>query len=157
MRMRFLPSLACLAWRLATHALTPAVLASAALAQTAPSAVEQAVLPLRHYYAAINQKNYAAAFAVWEKGEDGKAVNGQSFATFVGGFSDTAYVNLAIGEPGETEGAAGSSFVEIPVVISATSTDGETRKFAGSYTMRSSNLAGDASWRIHSAKVKKLK
>ncbi len=157
MRKRFLNPLAALARRLAMTTLATAVLADAALAQTAPLALEQAIQPLRHYYAAINQKDYAAAFAVWEKGEDGKAVNGQSFATFVGGFSDTAYVNLAIGEPGEIEGAAGSSFVEIPVVISATSTDGEIRKFAGSYTMRSPNLAGDASWHIHSAKVKKLK
>lgn len=157
MRMRFLTPLACLAWRLAAHTLAPVMLASAALAQTAPAAIEQAVQPLRHYYASINQKNYAEAFAVWEKREDGNAVNGQSFAAFAGGFSDTAYVNLEIGQPGEIEGAAGSNFIEIPVVISATSTDGRQQRFIGTYTMRSSNMADDKSWHIYSAKVKKIK
>ncbi len=156
MPMRFLRTITCLAWAAATSVLPLTTFESTARAQAAPSAVEQAVLPLRHYYAAINQKNYAAAFAVWEKREDGKAVNGQSFAAFAGGFSDTAYVNLEIGEPGEIEGAAGSNFVEIPVVISAMSTAGQQQKFAGSYTMRSSNMAEDRSWHIYSAKVKKI-
>jgi hypothetical protein len=133
------------------------VAATSTLAQSDPAAVEQAMQPLRHYYAAINQRNYAEAFAVWEKREDGKAANGQSFTAFKNGFRDTAQVKLEIGNPGEIEGAAGLNFIEIPVVILATSKSGQQQKFAGIYTMRSSNMADDHNWHIYSAKVKKVK
>jgi hypothetical protein len=83
-------------------------------------------------------------------------INGQSFEKFVGGFSDTASVSVEIGAPGEIEGAAGSNYIQIPVIISATSTDGSQQKFAGTYTMRSSNMADDKSWYINSAKVRKV-
>jgi hypothetical protein len=135
----------------------PAPLISIAHAQTAPPRAEDAVQLIRNYYRWINQKKYQGAFNIWEKGEDGNSINGQSFETFSGGFSDTASVSVEIGEPGEIEGAAGSNYIQIPVVISATSTDGSQQKFAGTYTMRASNMADDKSWYINSAKVKKVK
>ena len=135
----------------------PASLVGSSYAQSAPSTAEDAVQLIRNYYRWINEKKYPGAFNIWEKGEDGNAANGQSFETFESGFSDTASVSVAIGAPGEIEGAAGSNYIEIPVVISATSTDGSQQKFAGTYTMRSSNVAEDRSWYINSAKVKKVK
>jgi hypothetical protein len=134
----------------------PAPLLSVAQAQSASSTAEDAVQLIRNYYRWINQKKYQGAFNIWEKREDGYAVNGQSFETFAGGFTDTASVNVEIGTPGEIEGAAGSNYIQIPVVISATSTDGSQQKFAGTYTMRSSNMADDKSWYINSAKVRKV-
>jgi ABC-type taurine transport system substrate-binding protein len=125
-----------------------------AYAQSASSTAEDAVQLIRNYYRWINQKKYQGAFNIWEKREDGYAVNGQSFETFAGGFSDTASASVEIGVPGEIEGAAGSNYIQIPVVISATSTDGSQQKFAGTYTMRSSNMADDKSWYINSAKVR---
>lgn len=125
-------------------------------AQSASSTAEDAVQLIRNYYRWINQKKYQGAFNIWEKGEDGNAVNGQSFEKFAGGFSDTASVSVEVGAPGEIEGAAGSNYIQIPVVISATSTDGSQQKFAGTYTMRSSNMADDKSWYINSAKVRKV-
>ena len=135
----------------------PASLVGSAYAQSAPSTAEDAVQLIRNYYRWINEKKYPGAFNIWEKGEDGNAANGQSFETFAGGFSDTASVSVEIGAPGEIEGAAGSNYIEIPVVISATSTDGSQQKFAGTYTMRSSNVSEYRNWYIHSAKVKKVK
>jgi len=128
-----------------------------AQAQTLQATEQDAVQLIRNYYLWINQKKYAGAFAVWEKREDGNAVNGQTFAKFKSGFGDTAAVSVEIGEPGEIEGAAGSNYIEIPIVISAISTAGRLQKFAGTYTMRSSNVADDTSWYIYSAKVKKVK
>ena len=125
-------------------------------AQSAPSTAGDAVQLIRNYYRWINQKKYEGAFNIWEKRDDGYAVNGQNFEKFAGGFNDTASVSVEIGEPSEIEGAAGSNYIQIPVVISATSTDGSQQKFAGSYTMRSSNMADDRSWYIHSAKVRKV-
>ena len=135
----------------------PQPFAIAAQAQAAPSTAQDPVQLIRNYYRWINQKKYAGAFAIWEMREDGTAVNGQSFAKFKSGFSDTAAVSVEIGEPGEIEGAAGSNYIEIPVVISAISKSGRLQKFAGTYTMRSSNVADDTSWYIYSAKVKKVK
>lgn len=132
-------------------------LVDVAYAQSASSTAEDAVQLIRNYYRWINQKKYQGAFNIWEKREDSYAVNGQSFENFAGGFSDTASVSVEIGAPGEIEGAAGSNYIQIPVVISATSTDGSQQKFAGTYTMRSSNIADDKSWYINSARVRKVK
>ena len=126
-------------------------------AQSVSSTEQDAVQLIRNYYRWINQKKYAGAFGIWEKREDGNAANGQSFEKFENGFSDTASVSVEIGEPGEIEGAAGSNYIEIPVVISAKTKLGQTQKFAGTYTMRSSNMADDKSWYIYSAKVRKVK
>jgi hypothetical protein len=128
-----------------------------AQAQSVASTSEDAVQLIRNYYRWINQKKYQGAFGIWEKREDGNAANGQSFEKFESGFGDTATVSVEIGEPGEIEGAAGSNYMEIPVVISAMSISGQAQKFAGTYTMRSSNMADDRSWYIYSAKVRKVK
>jgi hypothetical protein len=133
-----------------------ALLVDVAQAQTASSTAEDAIQLIRNYYRWINQKKYQGAFNSWEKREDGNAVNGQSLKKFQSGFSDTASVSVEIGMPGEIDGAAGSNHIVIPVVILATSTDGSQQKFAGTYTMRSSNMADDKSWHIHSAKVRKV-
>lgn len=134
----------------------PTPLTGSAYAQSAFSTAEDAVQLIRNYYRWINEKKYQGAFNIWEKREDGYAANGQSFEKFESGFSDTASVSVEIGAPGEIEGAAGSNYIQIPVVISATSTDGSQQKFAGTYTMRSSNMADDKSWHINSAKVRKV-
>ena len=137
--------------------ISTAPLVGSAQAQSVPSKAEDAVQLIRNYYRWINQKKYQGAFNIWEKREDGNAVNGQSFEKFESGFSDTASVSVEIGAPGEIEGAAGSNYIQIPVIISATSTDGSQQKFAGTYTMRSSNVTEDKNWYINSARVRKVK
>ena len=134
----------------------PTPLVGIAQAQSAPSTAEDAVQLIRNYYRWINQKKYQGAFNIWEKRDDGNAANGQSFEKFAGGFSDTASVSVEIGEPSEIEGAAGSNYIEIPVIISAMTKQGQAQKFAGTYTMRSSNMADDKSWYINSARVRKV-
>jgi hypothetical protein len=136
---------------------SPVPLIGGVYAQSVPSTEQDAVQLIRNYYRWINQKKYEGAFNIWEKREDGNAANGQSFEKFESGFSDTASVSVEIGESGEIERAAGSNYIEIPVVISAVTTSGRKQKFAGTYTMRSSNMADDKSWYIYSAKVKKVK
>ena len=126
-------------------------------AQSVASTEQDAVQLIRNYYRWINQQKYAGAFGIWEKREDGNAANGQSFEKFESGYSDTASVSVEIGEPGEIEGAAGSNYIEIPVIISAMTKSGHAQKFAGTYTMRSSNVADDKSWYIYSAKVRRMK
>ena len=157
MRSKLSVAILSLALAIGTLVASSSPLVSMAQAQSIPSTAKDAVQLIRNYYRWINQKKYQGAFNIWEKREDGAAANGQSFEKFAGGFSDTASVSVEIGTPGEIEGAAGSNYIEIPVVISAASTDGSQQKFAGTYTMRASNMADDKSWYIHSAKVKKVK
>jgi hypothetical protein len=156
MHSRSLAAFACLVLLLGLGMSGQISRVAAVQAQSVPSRAEDAVQLIRNYYRWINQKKYLGAFNIWETSDDGNAANGQSFEKFAGGFSDTASVSVEIGVPGEIEGAAGSNYIQIPVVISATSTDGSQQKFAGTYTMRSSNMADDKSWYINSAKVRKV-
>jgi hypothetical protein len=55
------------------------------------------------------------------------------------------------------EGAAGSRYVEIPVEITATLTDGTVQHFTGTFTLRRSVVPGatadQLAWSIYSAEV----
>ena len=157
MRLRFSAVTLCLALAIGTLAANSDTRVEGVNAKSLGSTEQDAVQLIRNYYRWINQKKYAGAFGIWEKREDGNAVNGQSFTKFKSGFSDTASVSVEIGEPGEIEGAAGSNYIEIPVVISAMSKLDQAQKFVGTYTMRSSNMTDDRSWYIYSAKVRKVK
>ena len=157
MRSRFSATLVYLALLAGFGAIGQKSMAEKAHAQSIASTSEDAVQLIRNYYRWINQKKYPGAFNIWEKREDGYGVNGQIFEKFASGFSDTASVSVEIGEPGEIEGAAGSNYIQIPVVISAMTKSGQAQKFAGTYAMRSSNMADDKSWYINSAKVREVK
>ena len=157
MRSNFSATILILAFVIATLAVNSEPFVSLAYAQSVPSTERDAVQLIRNYYRWINQKKYQDAFNIWEKRKEGNAANGQSFEEFERGFDDTATVSVEIGEPGEIEGAAGSNYIEIPVVISAMTRSGHAQKFVGIYTMRSSNVAEDRSWYIYSAKVRKVK
>ena len=95
--------------------------------------VADAVAVLERYYRAIDQGDYADAYALWS---DGGRASGQEFAAFAAGFDDTASVAVDVGAPGRVEGAAGSRYVSIPVVVRATHDDGSEHRYAGDYTLR---------------------
>jgi len=118
-----------------------------------PSA-HDAVAVLRDYYAAINGQDYQRAWSSWS---DGGRSSGQTPQQFADGFANTAQVALQAGVPGPMEGAAGSRYIEIPVVIDATQRDGSVRRYTGSYTLRRAVVDGatDAqrAWHIASASL----
>jgi len=53
------------------------------------------------------------------------------------------------------EGAASSRYIEVPVVIEATTVDGESQRFAGTYTLRRTVVDGASEesrrWHLYSA------
>lgn len=120
--------------------------------ETTSSAAAAAVI--RTYYAAINARDYRRAYELW--GDGGRA-SGQSYEEFAAGFAETASVEVEIGTPGRVEGAAGSRFVEVPVVIRATLRDGERQTFTGHYTLRRVVVDGAPPaarrWHIYSAEI----
>jgi heat shock protein HslJ len=106
---------------------------------------------LASFYDAVNSRDYERAFGYWETPPG----NLQDFAR---GYAETAGVRLIVEPPTRVEGAAGSLYAEVPVVLIARQRDGSERLFAGCYSTRKSNLRPtdvpkDEAWRIHSAKV----
>jgi hypothetical protein len=110
---------------------------------------DAAVDALRAYYAAINARDYRKAYAMW--GVSGPP--NQTYEQFAKGFADTTSVRLETGEPSRVGAAAGSRYVEVPVVI----VDGDKR-FEGLYVMRRSVVeGGDPQWRIYRADIRVAK
>ncbi len=79
-----------------------------------PKSAQGAAQVTQTYYAAIGEGKYGEAWALW--GDGGKA-SGLSQADFAKGFDRYASYNAQVGAPGDPEGAAGSSYVTVPVVI----------------------------------------
>ncbi len=127
-----------------------------AIADGEPS-TQEAVDVVREYYAAINGRNYARAFALWA---DAGRATGQSPEQFANGFSDTEGVSVEVMAPGRVDAAAGSRHVEIPVTLSATQDDGSLRKYVGAYTLRRTVADGatpeQRAWRIASADLREV-
>ena len=116
-----------------------------------------AVSVVRDYYAAINSRDYDAAYRAW--GDGGRA-SGQSAQQFAAGFAGTEGVSVELGGPGPVEGAAGSRYVQIPVALEARQADGSVRRYAGSYTLRMSVVDGatpeQRAWHIASADLREV-
>lgn len=133
---------------------TPSPAASPADAASTDAAAAVAVL--QQYYTAIDEGDFRAAYALWS---DGGASSGQTFDEFAAGYADTESVRVEPGKPGRIEGAAGSRYVVIPVVVHATTSDGARQRFVGGYTLRRSVVDGatteQRNWRIYSAEVQR--
>ena len=94
---------------------------------------------LRRYYAAIDARDFAAAYALW--GQDGLG-SGQSLQEFASGFDKTARVHATVGDSVRVEGAAGSQYATVPVTVDATLREGGEQHFTGTYTMRRAMVDG---------------
>ena len=116
---------------------------------------QAAVQAIRDYYSAISSQDYRRAYLAWD-GEG--ASSQQSVEQFTQGFAHTASTAVEVGTPGRLDGAAGSSYIEIPVAISATTTTGTLQQFRGSYVLRRVNgISGSApdqrGWHLYSANL----
>jgi hypothetical protein len=89
---------------------------------------------LASYYNAIDLGEYSRAWAYWENPPD------SSFEEFAEGFAGTASVMLVVHPPTRSEGAAGSVYVAVPALLSATNTDGSQHNFVGCFVARRLNV-----------------
>lgn len=109
-----------------------------------------AVAVVRRYYDAVSAHDYRRAYALW---------HGQrTYAAFVAGYRHTRSVRVRFVPPFDVEGAAGSSYADIPVKVDARLDDGRVQHFRGSYTLRRVNdidgsTAAQRRWHIESAKL----
>ena len=101
---------------------------------------------IESFYNAINRKEYARAWGYYA--EEKPAA---SLEAFTDGYGSTESVEVVTG-PISEEGAAGSTFYNIPVAIRATEADGSQKLFAGCYVARLANpqiQAGDPFEPLH--------
>ena len=107
---------------------------------------------VRRYYAAIEARDFAAAYALW--GDDGKD-SGQTLRQFTDGFDSTASVRVTVGDSTRLEGAAGSQYATVPVTLDATLRNGRQQHFAGAYIVRRAMVDGATEsqrrWHIYKA------
>lgn len=103
------------------------------------------ITTLASYVSAINAKDYRRAYRFWESPPS-------SYEQFARGFADIDRVRLLVEPSARTEGAAGSSYAQIPTIIVSTTRAGSDRVFAGCYVMRRSNVR-DRGWQIYRADV----
>jgi hypothetical protein len=141
----------------ATPAEMPAPTASdSAESLTIDDTAQGAANLIRAYYADLDRGDFRSAYARW--GNDGAASH-QSFADFKRGFIETAATSVEPGPPGDSEGAAGSIYIDIPVTVHAQLKDGTRQRFTGTYTLRRVNdvpgsTQAQRRWHIYSANLK---
>lgn len=130
-------------------ALAAAVPSTPAAATTATAAVAV----VEAYYAAIERRDYRAAYGLWH--------GRYSLAQMKAGYAGTAHVRVQPIPPFRIEGAAGSSYCTVPVEIASVEKDGRRQRFGGSFTLRRVNdvdgsTARQRQWHIESATLKRL-
>jgi hypothetical protein len=87
---------------------------------------------VRSFYNAVNRHEFARAWSYFGKPPS------KDFDAFVKGYDDTAFVDVFTGRI-NSEGAAGSTYAQVAVAIRATGKSGETKVFAGCYTVKAVN------------------
>jgi hypothetical protein len=119
---------------------------------------QDAVSVVRDYYAAIDARQFARAYALWSGGGN---ASGQTPQQFAGGFADTRQVVVETDAPGRIDAAAGSRYIEVPVAVRATHVDGSVHRYVGAYTLRRAVVDGASAeqraWRIASADLREVK
>lgn len=120
-----------------------------------PGAAAQVV---RDYYIAINEGSYERAYEFWG---DGGRNSRQTFDQFRLGYLQTRSVQAMVGAPGPIDPAAGSRYIQVPVTITAITTDGRVQNFNGTLTLRRSVVDGataeQRTWHIYMAAINQIR
>jgi hypothetical protein len=96
-----------------------------------PKSAEAAGQVVQHYGALIEQKRFVEARALW-----GDPNSATQFESTLQGYSQA---HLEIGNPGEMEGAAGSIYITVPVILYGETRSNEPFKCSGAVTLRRVN------------------
>ena len=132
-----------------------AAIATPAIARDSIDSPTSAAGVVKAYYAAIARHDYHAAYLCWD--DNGQAA-GKNEMVFRRGFARTVSVRAAVGKPFDGEGAAGSTYIQVPVEIWSQLAGGKRQHFRGIYTLRRVNNVDGATpaqlrWHLYSAKI----
>lgn len=105
---------------------------------------------LKTYYRLIEAGRYEQAWRLRWESDAGDA------SDFVAHFAEYAEYHATVGNPSEVQGAAGSSYVEVPVQLYGQMKSGESFGSAGTVTLRRVNYVPGATaaqrrWRIYTS------
>jgi hypothetical protein len=122
----------------------------------APTSAQGAANVVQTYYALLESGKYRDAWNLWS---DGGKASGMSAADFAASFAKYAEYHAQIGAPGRIEGAAGSLYVEVPVVVYGRLKSGEEVHMNGPVTLRRVNdvpgsTARQRQWHISASGVR---
>ncbi len=81
-----------------------------------PKSAQGAAQVVQGYYGLLEEKRFAEAQDLWS--ESG-TIGGQDDATFAARFRGFSEIHANVGAPGESDGAAGSIFITVPVQVYA--------------------------------------
>ena len=123
----------------------PAILES----DKTPAAAKKVV---EAYFAALSERRYADAYRMFPG-------SGMSASAFAASYAKYRTFKATVGVPGDTEGGAGSIYIEIPVVVTGTLRDGGPFRMEGPIALRRVNDVDGASpaqlrWHIFSSALK---
>ena len=96
-----------------------------------PKSAEAAGQVMQHEGALLEQRRFAEAAKLW-----GDAANAAAFVAELEPYSE---FHLQVGKPGDTEGAAGSIYVTVPVTLYGRSKTGSQFSRSGTATLRRVN------------------
>lgn len=122
-----------------------------------PESPQGAAQVVQLYGALLEKRDFAAARALWSNAGESSGMSADAFAA-----SWNIYANIhpLVGAPGKAEGAAGSSYVTVPLQLYGTLKDGGKRfNLIGPITLRRVNdvpgaTAEQKSWRIEKSELK---
>jgi hypothetical protein len=103
---------------------------------SAQGSAQGAANVVQTYYALLGEHRYDDAWKLWTQGGQGSGFSAEAFAA---SFAQYESYNANIGAPGQIEGAAGSLFVSVPVVIYGRRKSGEEVHEIGEATLRRVN------------------
>ncbi|MGI8401628.1 MAG: hypothetical protein ACR2NS_08525 [Gemmatimonadaceae bacterium] len=110
---------------------------------------------VRRYYDAVQRRNFDSAYSLW--GQKGQA-SGKTRTAFATGFAQTAQVRASVADTVQMEGAGGSQYATVPVVVDAVLHSGACQHFEGTYTLRRTMVDGatpeQRRWQIYSADLR---
>jgi len=100
----------------------------------------------------LEQRRFAEALRLWGD-------NGQSKDEFAAAINKYATINATVGKPGDTEGAAGSIYVDVPLTLSGKLKSGGRYRVSGSVSLRRVNdvpgsTAEQRRWHIYATDLK---
>lgn len=87
---------------------------------------------VQSYYAAIDRKDYRAAYQHWD--HQGRA-SGKSYGAFRKGSSATAHSRVTTGMPTDADAGMSQRWITVPVEVHATLANGKRQHFRGTYTL----------------------
>ena len=121
-----------------------------------PQSAQGAADVVQTYFALIGEKKYAQAWALW--GDSGKA-SGMTAEQFAASFDKYSQYHGNVGAPGDLEGAAGSSYVEVPAIAFGRLKTGAQFNLKGPITLKRVNdvpgsTAEQRKWRIQTSGLK---